>query len=111
MNVLTSAFHVQNLSAAMPLIFAGILLLILVVSFRSRAVVFTQYLSTMTGIQLKPADVARVYREKGKDGVREFFLDLIIREDLKQGPIEIPGTDPAADLEVADRTDKFLINR
>ena len=44
----------------------------------------------MTGIELKPSDVRRVYRERGKDGVREFFLDLIIREDLKQGPIEIP---------------------
>ena len=111
MTVLTSAFNVQNFTAAMPLIFAGILLLILVVSFRSRAVVFTQYLSTMTGIRLKPSDVARVYREKGKDGVREFFLDLIIREDLKQGPIEIPGAAPEAALEVAESTDKFLINR
>ena len=111
MNVLISTFNVQSVSAAMPLIFAGILLLILVVSFRSRSVVFTQYLSTMTGIRLKPSDVARVYKEKGKDGVREFFLDLIIREDLKQGPIEIPVAAPEAELEVAERTDKFLINR
>lgn len=111
MTVLTSMFRVQGLAGAMPLIFAGILLLILVVSFRSRAVVFTQYLQAMTGIRLKPSDVARVYRTKGKDGVREFFLDLIIREDLKQGPIEIPGTAPPADLEIAERTDKFLVNR
>ncbi|MEO6260089.1 MAG: hypothetical protein ABIP63_07040 [Thermoanaerobaculia bacterium] len=114
MSVLTTLFGVQNLSAAMPLVFAGILLLILIVSFRSRAVVFTQYLQTMTGIQLKPADVARVYREKGKDGVREFFLDLIIREDLKQGPIEIPGETPSVSadvLEAAESTDKFLVNR
>ena len=74
----------------MPLIFAGVLLLILIVSFRSRAVVFCQYLEAMTGIRLKPSDVRRVYRERGRNGVRELFLDLIIREDLKEGPIDIP---------------------
>ena len=74
----------------MPLTFATVLLLILVVSFRSRAVVFCQYLQAMTGIQLRPADVRRVFRERGQNGVRELFLDLIIREDLKQGPIEVP---------------------
>lgn len=77
-------------TTAMPLIFAGVLLLILIISFRSRAVVFCQYLERMTGIELKPSDVRRAYREKGKNGVRELFLDLIIREDLKQGPIEVP---------------------
>ena len=77
-------------TTAMPLIFAGVLLLILIISFRSRAVVFCQYLERMTGIELKPADVRRAYRENGKNGVRELFLDLIIREDLKQGPIEVP---------------------
>ena len=77
-------------SALMPVAFALVLLVILVVSFRSRAVVFCQYLETMTGISLKPADVRRVYREKGREGVRELFLDLIIREDLKEGPVEIP---------------------
>jgi hypothetical protein len=35
--------------------------------------------------------VRRVYKEGGADAVRSYFLDLIIREDLKQGPIEIPG--------------------
>jgi hypothetical protein len=45
----------------------------------------------MTGIKLRPSDVRRVYREGGADAVREYFLDLIIREDLKQGPISIPG--------------------
>ena len=74
----------------MPVAFAVILLVILVVSFRSRAVVFCQYLETMTGIRLKPSDVRRVYRERGRNGVRELFLDLIIREDLKEGPVEIP---------------------
>jgi hypothetical protein len=83
-------FRINSLSSALPLISAGILLLILVISFRSRAVVFCQYLQAMTGIRLKPSDVRRVYREKGRNGVRELFLDLIIREDLKQGPMEIP---------------------
>jgi hypothetical protein len=77
----------------MPLLFAGVLLVILVISFGARAVVFCQYLETMTGIRLKPSDVRRVYRERGRDGVREFFLDLIIREDLKEGPLEIPGAE------------------
>ena len=85
-----SLFRFDTLASAMPLVFAGILLLILIISFRSRAVVFCQYLEAMTGIRLKPSDVRRVYREKGREGVRELFLDLIIREDLKDGPIEIP---------------------
>src|SRR5204862_3684872 len=67
-----SVFRIDSFSAATPLIFAGVLLLILVVSFRSRAVVFCQYLRTMTGIELRPSDVRRVFRERGKDGVREF---------------------------------------
>lgn len=87
---MTSLFQFDTLSSAMPLIFAGVLLIILVVSFRSRAVVFCQYLEAMTGIRLKPSDVRRVYREQGRNGVRELFLDLIIREDLKEGPIDIP---------------------
>ncbi|MGZ5444899.1 MAG: hypothetical protein ACXW31_07585 [Thermoanaerobaculia bacterium] len=81
-------FHIDTLASAMPLIFAGVLLLILVISFRSRAVVFCQYLEAMTGIRLKPSDVRRVYREKGRNGVRELFLDLIIRADLQDGPLD-----------------------
>ena len=82
--------NLLTLSTLMPFVFAGILLLILIISFRSRAVVFCQYLEAMTGIRLKPSDVRRVYRERGRNGVRELFLDLIIREDLKEGPMEIP---------------------
>ena len=92
---ISSLFRISSLAAAMPLAFALLLLAILIISFRSRAVVFCQYLQTMTGIRLKPSDVRRVYREGGADGVRAFFLDLIIREDLKQGPIEIPADDVA----------------
>lgn len=88
-----SLFRIETIGTAMPLVFAGVLLLILIISFRSRAVVFCQYLEAMTGISLKPSDVRRVYRERGREGVRELFLDLIIREDLKEGPIDIPDTE------------------
>jgi hypothetical protein len=86
---MANLFKLENVTAAMPLLFAGILLVILIISFRSRAVVFCQYLEAMTGIRLKPSEVRRVFRERGRNGVRELFLDLIIREDLKeQGPLD-----------------------
>lgn len=69
---------------------AVILLLLLVISFRSRSYVFCQYLKTMTGIVLRPRDVKTSFRRGGKEGVRNMFLDLIIKEDLKSGPIPIP---------------------
>lgn len=69
---------------------AVVLVLLLVISFRSRAYVFCQYLTAMTGIGLKPREVRDAFRRGGKQGVREMFLDLIIREDLKHGPVEIP---------------------
>src|ERR1700686_3892959 len=87
-------FRVSSISSAMPLAFAILLLIILVVSFRSRAVVFCQYLEAMTGIKLRPSQVARVFSQRGREGVREMFLDLIIKEDLKQGPMEIPYQRP-----------------
>lgn len=80
----------ENLTTLVLVSFALLLLLILIVSFRSRAVVFCQYLHAMTGIRLEPKEVKRVYAEKGADGVRQLFLDLIIREDLKDGPLQIP---------------------
>jgi hypothetical protein len=88
---MSEIFRVSSLATAMPLAFAGILLLILIVSFRSRPVVFCQYLMTMSGIKLRPSQVRKVFQQRGKEGVRELFLDLIIKEDLKQGPIAIPG--------------------
>jgi hypothetical protein len=90
MKQLTSLFAIKDVQDVAPLVFAGLLLLILVVSFRSRAIVFCQYLRAMTGIELKPTEVKRVFKKRGKDGVRELFLDLIIKEDLKTGPL-IPG--------------------
>ena len=101
MNI-TSLFELRSLAAAMPLLFAVVLLIILIVSFRSRAVVFCQYLEAMTGIRLRPSDVRKVFDASGKNGVREMFLDLIIREDLKEGPIGIPeGQEEEAKEETA----------
>ncbi len=88
----TDLFQVKGLTGVALLGFAGLLLFILVVSFRSRAIVFCQYLKAMTGIELKPSQVRTVYRAQGQDGVRELFLDLIIKEDLRQtGPLQIPA--------------------
>jgi hypothetical protein len=87
----SALFEVRNVTGLAFLGFAGLLLLILVISFRSRATVFCQYLRAMTGIALKPRDVRTVFKAQGQDGVRELFLDLIIKEDLRQtGPLQIP---------------------
>ncbi len=80
---------------------AGGLLLILIISFRSRARVFCQYLRLMTGINLTPGEVKKVFNLHGKEGVRELFLDLMIREDLEDAtPItpETPRSKPVAAL-------------
>ena len=79
-------------ATAMPFVFAGVLLAILIISFVARPVVFCQYLKRMTGIELKPDEVRRAFKERGQTGVREMFLDLIIREDLKGGPLAVPDT-------------------
>jgi hypothetical protein len=76
----------------------GVLLLLLLVSFLSRPRVFTQYLQAMTGIKLSARDVARVYKQRGKAGVRDMFLELIIREDVKSGPRITPDSIPDTEL-------------
>jgi hypothetical protein len=76
----------------------GVLLLLLLVSFLSRPRVFTQYLQAMTGIKLSAQDVARVYKQRGKAGVRDMFLELIIREDVKSGPRITPDSIPDTEL-------------
>ena len=87
----SSLFEVRSLTSLSMLAFAGVLLFILVISFRSRAIVFCQYLKAMTGVELKPKQVRAVFKDRGQDGVREMFLDLIIKEDLRQtGPLQIP---------------------
>jgi hypothetical protein len=76
----------------------GVLLVLLIVSFLSRPRVFTQYLHAMTGIRLSARDVAQVFKRRGKAGVRDMFLDLIIREDLKNGPRITPDSIPDTEL-------------
>ena len=87
---MSDAFELITKADWMVLGGAVLLLGLLIVSFRSRSYVFCQYLKTMTGIALKPADVKRVFKAGGREGVREMFLDRIIQEDLKGGPARIP---------------------
>ena len=63
---------------------AGMALLgmILIASFVSRSRVFCQYLKHMTGIELKPGAVRKVYRSNGRGGVRDLLMDLLIEQDL-----------------------------
>ncbi len=72
-----------------------ILLVLLIVSFRSRGRVFCQYLKYMTGIDLKVSQVNRAYQANGKGGVRDLLIDLIIQEDLSDPSREVlPGSKP-----------------
>ena len=87
---LSSIFEIKSLVDLAPFAFALLLFFILIVSFRSRATVFCQYLKAMTGVTLSPKEVRKVFKAEGRDGVRTLFLDLIIREDLKTGPLQIP---------------------
>ncbi len=77
------------------LLLTGSLLALLVIIVISRPRIFTQYLHHMTGIRLSAREVSRVYKTRGKAGVREMFLDLIIREDLKDGPVVPPEISPS----------------
>jgi hypothetical protein len=72
----------------------ALLLLILVVSFASRPRVFCQYLRTMAGIDLKPGMVRQAFKLRGREGVRELFLDLIIREEAQSSPPVTPDSKP-----------------
>jgi hypothetical protein len=99
MSGISSLFEIRGVVGFLPLAFAILLFLILIVSFRSRATVFCQYLRAMTGIELKPNDVKRVFAANGKDGVRTLFLDLIIKEDLKTGPLQIPSAGKGSEAE------------
>src|SRR4051794_35774643 len=104
MNALTSAFHIDSWADLLPFLSLAVLVTILIVSFRARAVVFSQYLERMTGIKLKPSDVKRAFKCDGQTGVRDLFLDLIIRQDLKDGPLEVPDVIAAGDdLDIGTR--------
>jgi len=59
-----------------------VLLVLLLASFLSRPRVFCQYLQHMTGISLKPGHVRARFKARGKAGVRDLLIDLLINEDL-----------------------------
>ena len=60
----------------------SVLLLLLLASFMSRSRVFCQYLNHMTGIELRPGTVRGLFKRRGRAGVRDYLIDLLIREDL-----------------------------
>lgn len=70
------------------------LLIVLMISFASRPRVFAQYLRLLTGIRITPSEVRRVFGERGRAGVRELFLDLLIREDLAEEGVASPDDAP-----------------
>lgn len=79
----------------------AVLLFLLVASFMSRSRVFCQYLKHMTGIQLSPATVRRLYTKGGRGGVRDHLIDLLIREDLADtSRVVTPDSKP--DLSIFD---------
>ena len=88
------------------LVSTGALVLLLIASFLSRPRVFTQYLLHMTGISLSSREVATVFKERGKAGVRDIFLELIIREDLNDGPRITPESSPDIAILTPPRREK-----
>src|ERR1035441_4403776 len=87
----SSLFEVRGLTGLALLVFAGVLFLILLISFRSRATVFCQYLKAMAGIELKPSQGRSGFKDPRKGGGRARFLALLIKEALREtGPLQIP---------------------
>jgi glycosylphosphatidylinositol transamidase (GPIT) subunit GPI8 len=78
-----------------------LLLVLLVASFVSRARVFCEYLRHMTGIELKPATVKQVYRAKGRGGVRDMLISLLIQQDLAD-PSRVVTPDSRPDTSIYD---------
>ena len=80
---------------------AAVLGVILIASFISRSRVFCQYLKHMTGIELKPSAVRRVFRTNGRGGVRDLLMDLLIQEDLAD-PSRVVTPDSKPDTSMYD---------
>jgi glycosylphosphatidylinositol transamidase (GPIT) subunit GPI8 len=78
-----------------------VLLLLLIASFMSRSRVFCQYLHHMTGIELKPEAVRRIYKRMGRGGVRDHLIDLMIQEDLADSS-RVVTPDSKPDLSIFD---------
>ena len=79
----------------------SLLLILLVASFVSRARVFCEYLRHMTGIELKPETVRKMYAQKGRGGVRDMLLSLLIQEDLAD-PSRVVTPDSKPDTSIYD---------
>jgi len=80
-----------------------ILLTLLIASFISRSRVFCQYLSVMTGIELKPSKVRRVFKSKGRAGVRDLLIALLIQEDLADpNRVVTPDSEPDTSMYDSD---------
>ena len=79
----------------------AVLLALLLASFTSRARVFCQYLSLMTGIELTPSTVIRLFKAKGRGGVRDHLISLLIQEDLAD-PDRVVTPDSKPDTSVFD---------
>lgn len=80
---------------------ATILLVILIISFRSRARIFCQYLKYLSGIEISPKMVNTAFRTTGRAGVRDLLVDLIIQEDLSD-PSRIVTPDSKPDRSIYD---------
>lgn len=87
-------FELDLFTTELFLATAGTLAFVLVIVMLLRPRIFTSYLKHMTGIALSPKEVSAVYKKRGKAGVRELFLDLIIREDARSGPQITPDSSP-----------------
>lgn len=87
-------FELDLFTTELFLASAGTLAFVLVIVMFLRPRIFTSYLKHMTGVRLSPKEVAAVYKKRGKAGVRELFLDLIIREDARSGPQRTPDSPP-----------------
>jgi hypothetical protein len=73
----------------------SVLLLLLLASFMSRSRVFCQYLNHMTGIELRPGTVRGLFKRRGRAGVRDYLIDLFIREDLADpNRVVTPDSEP-----------------
>jgi len=53
----------------------------------------------MTGIELKPKTVRQVYRAKGRGGVRDMLISLLIQQDLAD-PTRIVTPDSQPDTSI-----------
>jgi len=85
----------ENLDITPVVLFRVFLLVVLIISFRSRSRVFCQYLKHMSGIDLNPSLVKKAYRANGRAGVRDLLIDLSIQEDLSDPSRQVlPGSQP-----------------